>query len=41
MLGFYKGLRIRLFTTVPASIIAMSGYETIKGWSTTEENSFS
>ncbi|KAI8821728.1 mitochondrial carrier domain-containing protein [Fimicolochytrium jonesii] len=31
--GFYKGLRLRVLVTVPGAMIAMSGYETIKGWS--------
>ncbi|KND03029.1 uncharacterized protein SPPG_02099 [Spizellomyces punctatus DAOM BR117] len=31
--GFYKGLRLRLLVTVPGAMVAMSGYETIKTWS--------
>ncbi|KAI9014721.1 mitochondrial carrier domain-containing protein [Gaertneriomyces semiglobifer] len=31
--GFYKGLRLRLLVTVPGAMFAMSGYETIKSWS--------
>jgi hypothetical protein len=31
--AFYRGLNIRLFTTVPSAMVALTGYETIKNWS--------
>jgi Mitochondrial carrier protein len=31
--AFYRGLRIRLLVTVPSSMVALTGYETIKTWS--------
>ncbi|KAJ1510238.1 hypothetical protein HMI54_014537 [Coelomomyces lativittatus] len=38
--GFLKGLKPRLMTSVPGSIVALSGYEMIKKWSQKkEENS--
>ncbi|KAJ3051044.1 hypothetical protein HK097_007987 [Rhizophlyctis rosea] len=32
-IGFYKGLKVRLLVTIPGAMIAMTGYETIKEWS--------
>lgn len=31
--AFYRGLNIRLFTTVPSAMVALTGYDTIKTWS--------
>lgn len=31
--GFYKGLKLRLMIVVPGFMISMTGYETVKSWS--------
>jgi hypothetical protein len=34
--AFYRGLKIRLLVTVPSAVVALSGYELIKQYSTLE-----
>ena len=32
--AFYRGVKVRLIVMVPSAMVALSGYETVKVWST-------